>query len=523
LNLRFRIPDWVLLFAICAFFFFWKLAAFGLIGADEPRYAQVAWEMLQRHDWVTPTLGGVAWLEKPPLYYWQAMIAYRLFGVSDWAARVPSACDAFLLVFAVYWFLRRFRPNSELDGALIVAVSAGYVGYARAASMDMALAATFTMSLLAWFAWFESGERKYLTGFWGLLALAMLAKGPVAALLAAFIILLFVTSQRNSRALVGSLWLPGIAIFLAVSLPWYIAVQLHNPQFFRVFILEHNLARFGTNLYHHSEPFWYYLPVIFLGWMPWSALVAAALVWSSRRIKADDSDQFNIFLLIWIAVFLVFFSISQSKLPGYALPAVPPGLILASQWLRGRASQQPAPLLAGFHALCASILIFPALMIPYIFLDRRNLWGRDALIPLTMMVAATVVIALLVWRQGWRMLRVVTLLPAIVLVALVLRVGAVSVNDALSARSVVEALSKYGHDRLPVSVYLVTRETEFGLAFYRDQVVPRYEVGQVPEGEHLLVAAQGYPKGVANAAGRKPVFLQNLPAQKLDLYYVPRK
>src|SRR6266487_5365392 len=99
--------DVLLIAGFCAFLFFYGSGQFGLIGADEPRYAQVAREMLERHDWVTPTLGGAAWLEKPPLYYWQAMVAYRLFGVSDWAARLPSACDAFVLVLAVYWFLRR--------------------------------------------------------------------------------------------------------------------------------------------------------------------------------------------------------------------------------------------------------------------------------------------------------------------------------------------------------------------------------------------------------------------------------
>ena len=98
---RYRIPDWLLLAAFCAFFFFWGLASFGLIGADEPRYAQVAREMLARHDWITPVLGGSPWLEKPPLYYWQAMIAYQLFGVSDWSARLASAVDGFALVFAV--------------------------------------------------------------------------------------------------------------------------------------------------------------------------------------------------------------------------------------------------------------------------------------------------------------------------------------------------------------------------------------------------------------------------------------
>ncbi|HEX7894816.1 MAG TPA: glycosyltransferase family 39 protein, partial [Terriglobales bacterium] len=121
MNSRLRIPDWIFLLAFCAFFFLWRLASFGLIGADEPRYAQVAREMLARHDWVTPTLSGVPWLEKPPLYYWQAMISYRIFGVSDWAARLPAVVDATLLVLAAYWFLRRLRAGIQLDGALILA------------------------------------------------------------------------------------------------------------------------------------------------------------------------------------------------------------------------------------------------------------------------------------------------------------------------------------------------------------------------------------------------------------------
>ncbi len=101
--------DALLLAGFCAFLFFWGLSSFGLIGADEPRYAQVAQEMFSRHDWITPTLGGKAWLEKPALYYWQTMLAYRIFGVSDWAARLGSAVDATMMVVAVYFFLRRFR------------------------------------------------------------------------------------------------------------------------------------------------------------------------------------------------------------------------------------------------------------------------------------------------------------------------------------------------------------------------------------------------------------------------------
>ena len=200
--------DSLLLAGFCAFLFFYGLGQFGLIGADEPRYAQVAREMLERRDWITPVLGGRPWLEKPPLYYWQAMLAYRIFGVSDWAGRLPAALDASFLVLAVYFFLRRFRPGFEVDGALIAASSAGIIGYARAASMDMALAAAFTIAMLGWWAWRESGKKIYLAVFYGFLALGMLAKGPVAPFLAAAVIILYAITVRELRLVLKTLWLP---------------------------------------------------------------------------------------------------------------------------------------------------------------------------------------------------------------------------------------------------------------------------------------------------------------------------
>src|SRR5207244_1850857 len=122
--------------------------------------------------------------------------------------------------------------------------------------------------------------------FYAGLALGVLAKGPVSPFLAALLITLFAVSQKSIAIVKGTLWLPGIALFCVIGLPWFILVQLRNPQFFRVFILEHNLARFGTNLYHHPEPFWYYIPVSLLGWMSWTVLVIAALIWSVRRTRS---------------------------------------------------------------------------------------------------------------------------------------------------------------------------------------------------------------------------------------------
>src|SRR5215475_13259922 len=138
---------------VCAFFFFFGLGAFGLVGADEPRYSQIAREMFNRHDWIVPTLNGQPWLEKPVLLYWKIMNSYAIFGVHDWAARVPAAFHATALVLVVFFFMRRFRPGSELDAAVITASSAAIIGFARGASTDMLLTATFTMAVLAWWVW----------------------------------------------------------------------------------------------------------------------------------------------------------------------------------------------------------------------------------------------------------------------------------------------------------------------------------------------------------------------------------
>jgi 4-amino-4-deoxy-L-arabinose transferase-like glycosyltransferase len=242
-----RLPtDALLLAGVCGFLFFYQLGIFGLVGADEPRYAQVAREMLARRDWITPVLGGKVWLEKPILYYWQAMLAYVVLGVRDYAARVPSAFDATLMVVASYIFLRRLRRGSELDGALIIASLAGTIGFARAAATDMPLTSMLAISMMAWYGWRESGERRYLAIFYIFVGLATLAKGPVAPFLAGAIILVFAAVVRDWRLPLRVLWWPGLLLFLAVTVPWYVAVQVRNPEFFRVFILEHNLARFST-------------------------------------------------------------------------------------------------------------------------------------------------------------------------------------------------------------------------------------------------------------------------------------
>ncbi len=527
--------EWLLLAGFCGFLFFFGLSYFGLVGADEPRYAQVAREMLARHDWVTPTLGGRPWLEKPALYYWQTMLAYRFFGVSDWAARLFSAVDATLMVLAVYLFLRHFRSGFsftgfQLDGALMTASASGVIGFARAASMDMPLAATFTVAMLAWYAWYERASQRYLAIFYVFLGLAALAKGPVAPFLAAVIVTIFAAAKGDYRLIGRTCWIPGIALFTMVALPWYVAVQLNNPEFFRVFILEHNLQRFGRDIYHHTQPFWYYLPVVVLALVPWTVFVIAALVesirvwWTEKRKMLQSDDALPAFLVIWFLVPLAFFSFSASKLPGYILPALPAGTLLLAEYVRRHVvdKDRPGLPLLLLHSIVAALPVVAALMMQYIVFQHRLPWGRAAAISLGFAAVLAVGIALTLRGQvGLRVLRFVTLVPVVLAVAAVLRLGAPALDATLSARPLSQEVSRVDNRSLPLAILQLSRETEYGLQFYRNQNIARYELGQVPNGEHLLITREGQQVNIAKwTTARRVTYLGSFAPQGLDYYWV---
>ena len=363
-----RSIDLLALIAFCGFFFIAGIQLIGLIGADEPRYAQVAREMLARHDWVTPTLYGHPWLEKPPLYYWCTMLAYKgAGGVSDWAARLPSAILCSLMVFFIYVWARHFRRGMQLDAALITAASAMVIGFGRSASTDMPLTAMITAAMLCWYGWYSRQDRGWLLGTYLFLGLGTLAKGPVAVLLAALIVVAFAAIRRDGRLLLRSLWPVGIVLYLAIILPWFIAVQRANPEFFRVFFLQQNLARYATGLYRHHQPFWYFLPVTLLALVPWIVFIIVAVIdairdWRFSLQQLPGTEDLRLFLTLWLLLPILFFSLSQSKLPGYILPAVPAGAILLADFIlrREEAGEKPGPWLALTHALLSAGLLVAA-------------------------------------------------------------------------------------------------------------------------------------------------------------------
>ena len=517
------------LVAFCAFLFFAGVQIVGLIGPDEPRYAQVAREMLERHDWVTPTLWGQPWLEKPPLFYWGAMLAYKSTGeVTGWAARLPSAALSTLMVFFIYVWARHFRRGMQLDAALITAASVIIIVFGRGASTDMPLTAMFAIAMLSWWGWYESQSRAWLLAFYAFVALGTLAKGPVAAFLAGLIVVAFAALRRDWRPVLRTLWLPGIVLYLAVVLPWFVAVQRANPEFFRVFILEHNLQRYTSDLYRHKQPFWYYVPVALIGLLPWTIFAVTALVdairdWRFSVSEPQGREDLRAFLTLWFLLPIAFFSLSQSKLPGYVLPASPAGAILLADFIlrREEEGEKPAVWLVAAHgALCAALMV-AALVVPF------RLVHQDVTRPAMIVAVALAVIGVLsIWlslrTQGYRMLRFTTLVPLLIAFALVLK-GTAPIIDALqSARPIALRLAATTLGEVPtVAVYDVSRSTEYGLGFYRNHKIASYERNEIPDGEHVVVAAEGAKTELEyRLKGRKVTPIGGYSPQHLDFYLV---
>jgi 4-amino-4-deoxy-L-arabinose transferase-like glycosyltransferase len=548
---------------LTAFFLFYGLVpifggdALGLVGADEPRYAQIAREMLARHDFITPILYGHPWLEKPALYYWRAMFSFREFGVHDWSARLPSASFAFVLVTLIFLHIRRFRPGGQLDAALITASCAGILGFARGASTDMQLAAPFCIGMLGWYAWYETDSKFWLFDLYFFVGAATLAKGPVAPFMALAIIVTFAALRREWSLLRRSIWVPGIVLYLAMVLPWFIAVQHRNPQFFNVFFLEHNLERFATNRFQHEQPFWYYLPIMLLALTPWAVIAMTAFSdavresfaeWRARRAKfhyvghTRAGDAFPEFLVLWALFPILFFSLSKSKLPGYVLPALPPLTILTGDYLNRIRDRGLKPWLLVVHALLTGLLTALVLLLPRQVEQPHGVPPANAIIAAAITgLAVAVLILVIVARFGVQRLRTATMIPMIILLLFLFGIGPIFgfayfpqtkgtiqlIDATYSARPLAQLLDKMVPPGETVAVYKVRRDAEYGLAFYRNHEVVNYEQdGQIviPPQQHVLVVRESFAaelRPLLQGRTYQPIF--TYPAQNLVVYVVAAK
>lgn len=334
---RFPASGWLaLLLLIAACVFFIGLGRLPLLEPDEGRNAEVAREMLVTRDFVTPHFDSLPYLDKPAFQFWLIAGAFRTFGLSEWAARFPSALLALACVLLVWVMSRSMEepgPGAGFRAGIVLAVSPLFFVFARTVIFDMTL--TLFAALALYCFWLNDGREPRSLGLdvlaFAAMGVATLTKGPVGFLIPLITLAVYKALAGRASRLKRVHWAAGWIVFLAVVLPWFIAVSLRNPDFPRYALWRESLLRFTTGArMHRAQSIFYYVPVYFGGFFPWSLFLLCA-AWvrrkSWRRLRAPECRA-PLFLLVWAGVVFVFFTVSHSKLPGYFLPAIVPLSIL---------------------------------------------------------------------------------------------------------------------------------------------------------------------------------------------------
>jgi len=303
-------------------FLFHGIGGYSLKEPDEGRYAEIPLEMVEGDDWVVPHLDHVRYFEKPPLFYWTVAVSYTIFGVNEWSFRFPNALSAFACIMILYCVLRRWFPEeAAFISSAILLSSFGFFAMARIVTLDMFFTLWLFCALIAFAGYYKERKGRFLYIFYVALGLATLTKGPVCVILAGITIILFLMTEGNLAFLKELKPLRGLVIYAVITLPWIIAMALKEKEFLYFFFIDQHVLRFFTAKHKHSGPVYYFLPVLFVGLLPWSVLIPRGIV------NAWRNSELRLFA-IWTFVVFIFFSLSSSKLHPYILPVFPALAIL---------------------------------------------------------------------------------------------------------------------------------------------------------------------------------------------------
>lgn len=319
----------VALALILAVVWFGGLGHRKLIKPDEGRYAEIPRQMVATGDWLTPRLNGLKYFEKPPLQYWATATAYSVFGISEWTSRLWTALTGFLAVLACGFTAGRlYDRRTGLLAATVAASSLACVLLGHFNTLDMGLTFFMSVTLFATLLARDARVRDARSGrgwmavAWIAMALAVLSKGPVAVVLPGGALFAYLAVTRDWTLLRMLMPVRGLALFLLVAGPWFVAVSRANPEFAHFFFIHEHIDRFLTTEHRREGPIWYFVPVLLVGLLPWLSVAVVAVV---RGWRATPRAGFapERLLLCWTAVVFVFFSLSGSKLASYILPVFP--------------------------------------------------------------------------------------------------------------------------------------------------------------------------------------------------------
>lgn len=380
-----------------------------LVRADESRYAEISREMVASGDWVTPRLNGLKYFEKPPLQYWATALAFVAFGLDEWTARLWTALTGFLAILATWYVGNRLRgPPVGLLSAAVLASAQLFAALGHFNTLDMGVAAFLAMAVFAFVlaqrdAASVPARRGWMLAAWAAAALATLSKGLIGPALPAAALIIYVFIERDWRLFSRLHLAPGIAVYLAITAPWFVAVAHANPEFAHFFFIHEHLERFATRVHGRYQPMWYFVPILLGGLIPWTLTFFPAL---ARSWRGDGPARFKPlrFLAVWAGTVFVFFSVSSSKLPSYILPIFPALAVLigaalptlGKRWAAGQA------LVAAVTGVAAAIAA-PALLmraakpeLPATLLADLVPWVVAAALA---MAIGSALAALLAWRD----------------------------------------------------------------------------------------------------------------------------
>ena len=329
---------WWLVIAV-AVIWFANLEYRKLIKPDEGRYAEIPREMVVSGDWTTPRLNDLKYFEKPPLQYWATATAYTVFGEHHWTSRLWTGLTGFAGILLV-WFagLRLFGREAANYAAILLGSSMLYVLMGHINTLDMGVTFFLTLGivglLLGQTATDKAKQRNWMLLAWAGLALAVLSKGLMGLVLPGAALFIYCVVQQDFSVLKRMHWLPGLGLFLLITAPWFYLVMKANPEFFQRFFIYEHYTRFTTKDLGRYQPWYYFIPILLAGMLPWTIVMFDTLLktWRTNRLP-DKTFNAARFLLIWAVFIYLFFTISGSKLPSYLLPMFPALALLMGKQL----------------------------------------------------------------------------------------------------------------------------------------------------------------------------------------------
>jgi 4-amino-4-deoxy-L-arabinose transferase-like glycosyltransferase len=468
-HLDHRAGHYLLLLVVAGVLFLPNLGAASLWDIDEGNNAEAGREMREAGDWVVPTFNYDLRVDKPALLYWLQIGGYEAFGVSEFAARLPSALAAALTLLLTYELSRRmFGRGAGLLSGLVLGSASAFCAAAHFANPDALLTLCTVLALLFFWLGFSGGKRLWFVPMGVAMGLAVLAKGLVGLVLPFTTAGLFLLWSGELRRLLDWRLLPGVMAFGLVAVPWYAWVGAETRGLFlRGFFLGHHLDRFLKPLEGHQGPFWYYLPVLVLGLLPWSVFLGPSVwysirQWQCRRSEPQAAETPGLahsltlslpdaFLWSWIATYLVFFSLSGTKLPNYILPLYPPLAILTGnfldRWRRGVVAPPAWVLNVSLGCLAlvglgvtAGLLVVGGL-IPVAAVRGRTLPGLTAWSALGLLPLAAAALAWWWLRRQQRTAALIVLTTtATLLVAVLAALGPAAVDTVKAPRALAAAV-----------------------------------------------------------------------------------